>query len=547
MKKIQETKGITLIALVVTIIILLILASIGVNSGKEIIDMAKFNELKTELKIMQTKINELNQNNEINVGEELTEKQKEIFNIKEISDIILKNKSEEEATNIKNGFRYCNKSYINDNFNLESIKRDYIVNVEKRIVISYIGLEYKGIVYYMSEQFSDGQYNVEYNNKNSQSGDYEINTTVEENRCKIEISNIQYEGYVNDWQVKYKLKDSSQWKTSNDLSFYVKEDGIYDIEVVHGNDISLGAKEQKIITGGTLVDKVKNNTIKIGDYIKYDADSADTSEILNELGTYSGTDTNTANTLKQEKLNWRVLDVQDGKVRLISDVPTTSTISLSGYNGYNNAVYLLDHTCKTLYSNSNLSSNVQNLKIEDIQDKMIEKDYNKIIASYGEKISTPNKKYPSILIQEPLHLISIKPNVSCNVKLNFSEQWELIYQEKEIEAALLELKKTYWAKKMEKKDFFDDIYYNLFLNNGKSYKTYWLSSRCINSDENHSFYDIRLVDGEVVDAYGIYYSDGGILARCYSFRPVITLKPSVKLDITNIGDGSLTKTAYSIK
>ena len=32
MKKIKETKGVTLIALVVTIVVLLILASIGINS-----------------------------------------------------------------------------------------------------------------------------------------------------------------------------------------------------------------------------------------------------------------------------------------------------------------------------------------------------------------------------------------------------------------------------------------------------------------------------------------------------------------------------------
>ena len=79
--------------------------------------------------------------------------------------------------------------------------------------------------------------------------------------------------------------------------------------------------------------------------------------------------------------------MEDGQVRLISEVPTTSTITLSGYNGYNNAVKLLDDVCSTLY-NSKLATKVQNLKIEDIQEKMVETDYSNITADYGKNIYT---------------------------------------------------------------------------------------------------------------------------------------------------------------
>ena len=548
MKKIKETKGVTLIALVVTIVVLLILASIGINSGQDAINSAKFNEFKSELKIMQTKVNELNQSNETEIGPELTEQQKNIFNVENVYNIIFENKSDEEITNIKNGFRYLSKYSINNDWNLDSITRDYFVNIEKRIVISCIGFEYKGKTYYMSEQFTDGLYNVEYNNKNTQSGSYDINTIVEENRCKIEISNIQYEeGYINDWQVKYKLKDSSQWKTSNDLSFYVKEDGTYDIEVVHGNEISLGAKEQKIITGGTLVDKVKNNTIKIGDYIKYEADSADTSEILNELGTYSGTDTNTANTLKQEKLNWRVLDVEDGKVRLISDGPTTSKIALYGYNGYNNAVKLLDDTCSTLYNNSKLTNKVQNLKIEDIQDKMKEKDYSKINSSYGQRFTPSNKYYPSILQKEKEQKVTVGENTITGSELDLSEQSSFINQAEKTQADTLDVKYTYWSKSLTLEEVDSSKYYELFINNGVNYPRYWMSSRCVLAFSNYDRFCVREVGTGVVDAYGLYNSGSGEYQYAYAFRPIITLNSNVKLDITNLGDGSSPQNGYSIK
>ena len=55
MKKTNE-KGITLITLVITVIILLILASVGITSGKQTIDMAKYNQFKSELTTIQTKI-----------------------------------------------------------------------------------------------------------------------------------------------------------------------------------------------------------------------------------------------------------------------------------------------------------------------------------------------------------------------------------------------------------------------------------------------------------------------------------------------------------
>ena len=83
-----EEKGVTLIALVTTIVILLILASVGYASGTEAINFASFSQFKNELKVLQTKVNELNQNNEIDVGQDLKETQKEILNIETISNII---------------------------------------------------------------------------------------------------------------------------------------------------------------------------------------------------------------------------------------------------------------------------------------------------------------------------------------------------------------------------------------------------------------------------------------------------------------------------
>ena len=240
-----------------------------------------------------------------------------------------------------------------------------------------------------------------------------------------------------------------------------------------------------------LVDKVNDGTIKIGDYVKYTPNTASTDAILQELNTYSGSNANTTSTLTQESLNWRVLDIKDGQVRLISEVPTNSKITLSSYNGYNNAVKLLDDTCNTLYTNKQLASKVQNIKIEDITEKMVETDYSKINPAYG-KIFTPpiNKYYLSILVSEKEQ----KVNGTAGTELGISEQTELINQTTKLQATSLEVKYTYWDKAMVTNDFKDSKYYELFINNGSNYSAYWMSSRCILANSNYAGFGIRTVE-----------------------------------------------------
>ena len=55
----RKNNGITLISLVITIAVLVILASIATYSGVNIIRQSKLNRFTTEMKIIQTEINSL--------------------------------------------------------------------------------------------------------------------------------------------------------------------------------------------------------------------------------------------------------------------------------------------------------------------------------------------------------------------------------------------------------------------------------------------------------------------------------------------------------
>ena len=295
---------------------------------------------------------------------------------------------------------------------------------------------------------------------------------------------------------------------------------------------------------GKIVDRINDGTIKIGDYIKYTPDTASTDTILQELNTYSGSDENTTSTLIQESLNWRVLDVKDGEVRLISELPTTSKITLKGHNGYNNAAKLLDDTCNSLYNNSKLAGKVQNLKIEDITEKMVETDYSKFDSNYGKIFTPVNKYYPSILLKEKEQKI----NGTVGTELGLSEQTELINQTSVTQASSLEVKHTYWYKKLLSEYFMNSKYYELFIDNGDYYPTYWMSSRCVNANSSDASFIVRLVHAGFISANTLYYSNNsGEYASTWIFRPVVTLNSNVQIDESNSGDGSTAEQAYIIK
>lgn len=264
--KLTDEKGVTLIALVTTIVILLILVSIGTNSGMSAIEMAKFNKFKSEIKIIQSKVNELyNAEQYIDIGENLNLENEKILNKKEVTDIIYENKTEEEKEKIKNGFKYFSIKYIEDELGIQGIENDYLINIEKRFIISCKPIKYNEINYYMIEQTNESLYNVEYNNKNSTNeGNFNVTTIEEDDRWKIEITNIEYDGYIDDWQVKYKEESESYWSTSNDLTFYVKNEGKYNIKVVHGNEVNL--KTQNIIISKNYSLKYNSNANE--DYVR---------------------------------------------------------------------------------------------------------------------------------------------------------------------------------------------------------------------------------------------------------------------------------------
>ena len=228
----NERKGITLVSLVITIVVLLILASIGTSAGIDVIKQAKLNTFTTELEVLQTKVNELydeySSGNEdvLEYGQELSQSggQADKVLISSVSGI----------TDNKADYRYYDKTTI-DALKLEGIDSEFFVNVKTRSVVSYNGMEYEGVTYYTLEQLPQGLYNVNYEDRNTGKPSFECNVKAENGVYKITVSNIEYDGYIKKWEVKYKKEGQDYWSTSEDLTFTVKSTGKYYLKIVNGD------------------------------------------------------------------------------------------------------------------------------------------------------------------------------------------------------------------------------------------------------------------------------------------------------------------------
>ena len=162
----QKNKGITLIALVTMVIIVLILASVGTTTALSVIRQSKYNRAVGEMKIMQTKINEMYdeyKSGELNVDNLGTSINNIPSSIQSIANTAYNSVYE---TNQKIGniddFKYLSADDIKNTLDVDGVEEDYIINIKTREVILINGTKNDGEMYYSLSQITDEQFNVEY-------------------------------------------------------------------------------------------------------------------------------------------------------------------------------------------------------------------------------------------------------------------------------------------------------------------------------------------------------------------------------------------------
>ena len=536
----KNNKGITIISLIITIVVMIIISGVTVSVSMDRFKINNVKKMQNDIELLNDKtesyylkygglpILKANGNNvnytysQLNFNRDANDNANYyIIDLSSIGNITL-NYGEE-------GFRNPNTS--------DDV---YIIN-EKTHSIYYVkGVEYKDGTIYHSVGISNIQGNI-----NIGPAKPEINVLSKDDDS-IEIEIIPGKDNINGvLKTEYNIKSTDIYNSVTQTeNIEISESTVVgDLSIDKAHEITVvttsnnNSTSEKVLKINEWIDK-----LDIGDYVNYsvyipNVTVTSESKIITDLATFSGnTDSNynTESTISQESLGWRVFDIKDGKIRLISEQQSSFNIRLQSYNGYNNAVYLLDEISDALYSSN--KGKAQNLKIEDIEEKINKQSFDftqyegsDTAVKYGEMSEyTDSFKYPNIYAMEEGYQRA--NNISNQaIRLGLSEQNTLITG---ISNASDSLKTTnnYWYHFMSSSDFKSSIYFELLIRENNTNLRYWISSRCINNGLDAARYNIRCIRDREVTIANLFKSttvNGG--GYNYPIRPVVTLSSEIKI------------------
>lgn len=146
-------KGITIIALIITIIVMLILASVTIYVGTGSIEYSKVVKFVSYMQAIQKQVDLIAEYEDYTqYGDDLTDDQKTNLQTIIANDETIMT-SDIDSTYLK----AFNKNKISSDFELDDIDDEIVVNFQTREVISLRGIMYEGVMYYTQYNLPGGQ------------------------------------------------------------------------------------------------------------------------------------------------------------------------------------------------------------------------------------------------------------------------------------------------------------------------------------------------------------------------------------------------------
>lgn len=252
----KNQKGITLITLVITIVVMIIIAGVATYSGIESLGSAKATAFIQELEMIQAKVNVIYEKRKTNseekeyydkLGQDIT-----VINEETLSQVL--------GESSKEGFRYFSKKDLSS-IDLDDIKQNVIINYDTCEVVSITGIEIDGVKYYKLKDLPNyNWYNVEHVNKNTEAKDFIVEQTKLSDSYRITIKDTNGND-INTGSLSYKLHNSENWLLNgNNMSFIVNEPGIYDIKYT---DTAGNNKIDQFVINGELISDEDGNKIPV--------------------------------------------------------------------------------------------------------------------------------------------------------------------------------------------------------------------------------------------------------------------------------------------
>lgn len=235
----SSNKGITLMMLIITIIVLSILTTVTVSVGSGTLKDMQVQAYVAKMNMVQSRVNVISQ--------KVQEGDTSYDNIgTEISALSETNKN--KVANILNGvlsdgFKFYNQTDLKE-LGVEKIDEDVIINLNTRRIYSMVGIKYEGTTYYNQYDLPNGVQVVDYEALQTQRPDFTIEKENYGLTVKVNITNIIYDEQINGSDIYYgEVTDSttnpvtvSFWQRANGTSFQVTKTATYAVKVVDKNN-----------------------------------------------------------------------------------------------------------------------------------------------------------------------------------------------------------------------------------------------------------------------------------------------------------------------
>ena len=337
---------------------------------------------------------------------------------------------------------------------------------------------------------------------------------------------------------------------SPQVPYAVTENGTYKFTVTGTVNGTAYTKEVSVTVNQFKNSILEDINIKIGDSVNYTYDTASSSYTLESK--YSGNSSN--QTIAQTTgLTWKVLNVdkENDTVDIISTNPTSSTVTFANILGYNNGPYLMNEICKAQYSNKTLGVEARSINLLDMEKHLKPEgitnrnayQYDSSTAKYGTtKKYTSNTKYPSLYANQK----GAGPNVSSITPSDITKGNDPYEESKPIATTEPTTDNTSGTGNPLT---VTQTYYNISIDN-TNYGTastvlangtpFWVAARYVNTYSSSASFGLRYALTDT-DGYYVFYSDGGTGGYYFALRPVVSLPSSLLTGEQTNGAWNLSK------
>ena len=349
---------------------------------------------------------------------------------------------------------------------------------------------------------------------------------------------------------------------SPEVPYAVTENGTYKFTVTGTVDGTAYTKEVSVTVNQFKNSILEDINIKIGDSVNYTYDSAGSYSLSSTYSGrgYSGAGSSSPSstggyssnqTIAQTTgLTWKVLNVdkENDTVDIISTNPTSSTVTFANILGYNNGPYLMNEICKAQYSNKTLGVNARSINLLDMEKHLTaagiaaRNAYSSNVKYGTTKTYTSNTKYPSLYANQKgagPNVSSITPSDTTKGNDPYEESKPIATTEPTTDNTSgtgnpLTVTQTYYYIPI------NDTNYGTassILANGT---TFWVASRYVDIYSDRASFGLRCADTCTNGLY-LFYSRGDTRGNQMCLRPVVSLPSSLLTGEQTNGAWNLSK------